>query len=83
MQCNFCSNSYLDFFFYPRLAAKKRSQQAREERYAQRNRDPALGDKLAALQTKENETIAMFRRMAEEQKKKGGLNGMGAGGSGT
>ncbi|RUS22459.1 hypothetical protein BC937DRAFT_89024 [Endogone sp. FLAS-F59071] len=69
--------------FEARLAAEKRSQQAREERRTQRNRDPALGDKLAALQSKESETMAMFRKMAEEQKKKGGLHGMGAGGSRT
>ncbi|RUP49442.1 hypothetical protein BC936DRAFT_142500 [Jimgerdemannia flammicorona] len=63
--------------FRARLAAEKRAQQMREDRRA-RNRDPAIGDKLAALQSKETETMAMFRRMAEEQKKKGGLGGGGA-----
>ncbi|KAI9269308.1 hypothetical protein BDA99DRAFT_558055 [Phascolomyces articulosus] len=61
--------------FKARLAAEKRKDEARQQRRQQRQ-DEKMGpmqERLAQHKAKEDATMEMFRKMAEEQKKRGGL----------
>jgi (p)ppGpp synthase/HD superfamily hydrolase len=53
----------------------KRLEKQKQERVAerQRQRTAPIRDKLDTYRAKEDQTMAMFRQMAEEQKKRGGL----------
>lgn len=53
----------------------KRLERQKQERIAerQRQRTAPIRDKLDTYRAKEDQTMAMFRQMAEEQKKRGGL----------
>ncbi|KAI8578471.1 hypothetical protein K450DRAFT_246986 [Umbelopsis ramanniana AG] len=53
----------------------KRLEKQKQERFAerQRQRTAPIRDKLDTYRAKEDQTMAMFRQMAEEQKKRGGL----------
>ncbi|KAI9004813.1 hypothetical protein CLU79DRAFT_782670 [Phycomyces nitens] len=60
--------------FQSRLAAEKQREErrnARKAEYQQRYAPPQ--DRVAEYKAKENATIEMFRKMAEEQKRRGGL----------
>jgi (p)ppGpp synthase/HD superfamily hydrolase len=53
----------------------KRLEKQKQDRFAerQRQRTAPIRDKLDTYRAKEDQTMAMFRQMAEEQKKRGGL----------
>jgi (p)ppGpp synthase/HD superfamily hydrolase len=53
----------------------KRLEKQKQDRVAerQRQRTAPIRDKLDTYRAKEDQTMAMFRQMAEEQKKRGGL----------
>ncbi|KAG2175185.1 hypothetical protein INT44_007673 [Umbelopsis vinacea] len=53
----------------------KRLEKQKQDRFAerQRQRTAPIRDKLDTFRAKEDQTMAMFRQMAEEQKKRGGL----------
>lgn len=60
-----------DGFF--RLAAEKRREERRKQRYEEK-REQRLGpvrDKMAEYKAKESATIEMFKQMAEEQRRRG------------
>jgi hypothetical protein len=62
-------------FFFVRLAAERRAREAREARQNQRKEQrlaPIMG-KMDEYKAKENATMEMFKRMAEEQRKRGNL----------
>ena len=61
--------------FKARLAAEKRKDEMREQRRQQRQeqRFGPIQERIAQHKAKENATMDMFRKMAEEQKKRGGL----------
>jgi hypothetical protein len=57
------------------LEQLKRIEKARADRRAeqQRQRMAPIREKLESYKSKEDQTLAMFRQMAEEQRKRGGL----------
>jgi hypothetical protein len=57
------------------LEQLKRLEKARADRRAeqQRQRMAPIREKLESYKSKEDQTLAMFRQMAEEQRKRGGL----------
>ncbi|KAI8328992.1 hypothetical protein BC941DRAFT_385149 [Chlamydoabsidia padenii] len=58
-----------------RLAIEQRNKERRQARFEER-KEQRLGpikDKLADYKAKEDQTMALFRKMAEEQKRRGGL----------
>ena len=68
----------MSFDSYPvpmnRLAARDRAKAARDNRKQQYMAEKAANarEKVVAYKTKEQETMEMFRKIAEEQKKAGG-----------
>lgn len=66
------SNEWNDFGSLEQL---KRLEKARADRRAeqQRQRMAPIREKLESYKSKEDQTLAMFRQMAEEQRKRGGL----------
>ncbi|KAI8081714.1 uncharacterized protein BX664DRAFT_341091 [Halteromyces radiatus] len=58
-----------------RLAIERRNQERRQARFEAKKEERMgpIKEKLADYKAKENETMAMFRKMAEEQKRRGGL----------
>ncbi|CAG8525913.1 492_t:CDS:2, partial [Paraglomus occultum] len=60
--------------FNSRLAARDRAKAAREDRKQQYMAEKAANvrEKIVAYKSKEQETMEMFRKIAEEQKKAGG-----------
>ncbi|CAO3642183.1 unnamed protein product [Cunninghamella blakesleeana] len=61
--------------FKSRLAMEKRANERRQARYEERQEQKLapIKDKLHAFKQKEDATMDMFRKMAEEQRKRGGL----------
>ncbi|CAO3592729.1 unnamed protein product [Absidia cylindrospora] len=58
-----------------RLAIEQRNKERRQARFEERKeqRLAPIKDKLADYKAKENETMALFRKMAQEQRERGGL----------
>ncbi|KAI9496523.1 hypothetical protein BDB00DRAFT_971624 [Zychaea mexicana] len=61
--------------FKAKLAAEKRREEARQQRRQQRQEERygPIQERMAQHKAKENATMEMFRKMAEDQKKRGGL----------
>ena len=61
--------------FKARLAAEKRKEEMRQQRREQRQEERygPIQDRLAQHKAKESATIEMFKKMAEEQRRKGGF----------
>lgn len=58
-----------------RLAVEQRNKERRQARFEERKeqRLAPIKDKLADYKAKEDQTMALFRKMAEEQRQRGGL----------
>jgi hypothetical protein len=66
---------HIDIYKYNRLAQERKHQERRENRMAEKREQklaPILS-KMDAYKAKEDATMAMFKQMAEEQRKRGGL----------
>lgn len=61
--------------FKTRLAMEKRAKEKRQAKYEERQQQKIapIKEKLQAFKQKEDATMEMFRKMAEEQRKRGGL----------
>jgi hypothetical protein len=66
---------HIDIYKYNRLAQERKYKEKRENRMAEKREQklaPILS-KMDAYKAKEDATMAMFKKMAEEQRKRGGL----------